>query len=421
MRVAIYARVSREEQVTGYSLDAQLDFCLVISQDRDYIVCRQFIEPGISGTSDKRPAFQAMIRAALAGEFDAVLVHKYDRLFRNRFDAVLYKQMFRERGIAVISATEPGSDDGPAGMLVEGMLEVVAEWYSTNLSSEVRKGIKRKAQNGEPIGPVPPGYHREPGNSWVAVTELGGLIAEAFCEFASGHWSLRSWAEEAYRRSYRTRAGGRLFAPGWQYIFRNKFYVGVIAYDGQEYQGRHAPLVDEVTFMAVQALLDSRPGAHHGSPRTYLLSGLLWSADYDCQMSGTTAKGKYRYYRAKVDDGPELLIPEPVAETQIISQLYHVQCNGATLTNFTAALRLALTVAPSVGVLYEALESAEDRRDLLRGVVTRIVVENGQVVRLELVDGFEFDSTESESPDTNPHPPYPQILTSLLYTLDGNL
>jgi hypothetical protein len=142
-------------------------------------------------------------------------------------------------------------------------------------------------------------------------------------------------------------------------------------------------------------------------------------------MSGTTAKGKYRYYRAKVNERPELLIPEPEAEAQIVSQLYHVQVNSAALTNFSAALRLALTVAPSVGVVYEALESAEDRRELLQGVVTRIVVEGGQVVTMELVDGFEFDSTESESPDTNPHPPvnpqYPQILTSLLYALDGAL
>jgi DNA invertase Pin-like site-specific DNA recombinase len=419
MRVAIYTRVSREEQITGYSLDAQLDACRGYALTQGWEIVNEFIEPGVTGTSDKRPAFQAMIRSALAGECDVVLVHKYDRLNRNRFDAVLYKRMLREKGVLVISASEPGSEDGPAGMLVEGMLEVIAEWYSANLSTEVRKGIRRKAANGEPVGPVPLGYYREPGTSWVAITELGGRITEAFQEFATGRYSLSAWATEACRQGYRSRSGGRIHAGNWQAIFRNRFYIGVIVYDGNEYQGKHTALVDEGTFMAVQNLLDSRPGAHHGPPQQYLLSGLLWSADHGRLMTGTTAKGMYRYYRAKTNGQSELLIPEPVAEEQIIGYLHHVVINGvgADLSSFPAALRLALTVAPSVGAVYAALESLNDRRELLRGVVTRVVIEGHEVTGLELVDGFEFDSDRSGSPDSNPHPP--TILTSLLYTACG--
>jgi len=414
MRVAIYTRVSREEQITGYSLDAQLDACRGYAGGQGWEIVSEFVEPGVTGTSDKRPAFQAMIRSALAGECDVVLVHKYDRLNRNRFDAVLYKRMLREKGIAVISASEPGSEDGPAGMLVEGMLEVIAEWYSANLSTEVRKGIRRKAANGEPVGPVPLGYYREPGTSWVAITELGGRITEAFQEFATGRYSLSAWATEACRWGYRSRSGGRIHAGNWQTIFRNRFYLGVIVYDGTEYQGKHTALVDEDTFMKVQKLLDSRPGAHHGPPQEYLLSGLLWSADHGQVMTGTTAKRRYRYYRAKLPDQPELLIPESAAEKQIAAQLHHVILNGADLSKFPAALRLALIVAPSVGAVYAALESLDDRRELLRGVVIHVVIEGHEVTGLELRDGFEFDSDRSGSPDSNPFPP--TILASLLYT-----
>lgn len=74
MRVAIYPRVSREEQVHGYSLDAQLDACRAYATAQGWTVVREFIEPGLTGTNDRRPAFQAMIAAALAGEFDIIEV-----------------------------------------------------------------------------------------------------------------------------------------------------------------------------------------------------------------------------------------------------------------------------------------------------------------------------------------------------------
>lgn len=418
MRVAIYPRVSREEQVHGYSLDAQLDACRAYAAAHGWEVVREFVEPGLTGTNDKRPAFQAMIAAALAGEFDVVLVHKFDRLARNRFDAVLYKRMLREKGIAVVSATEPGTEDGPAGMLVEGMLEVVAEWYSINLSTEVRKGLKRKAANGEPVtGSVPPGYNHEKGTSWVSITEFGARITEAFQEFATGRWSLRSWADEAYRRrGYRSRTGIKIYSSSWQEIFRNRFYLGVIIYDGIEYQGKHTALVDEDTFLKVQAVLDSRPSAGHQRPkRKYLLSGLLWSATYQVRFVGTMAKQKYIYYRAKVDGKPELLISEEVAEDQLRAYLHGVTVNGADLNLFPADLRLALMVAPTVGCVYDALPTEEERRVLVSGVIHRAIVEDRDIVDVELRSGFEFDSSKSGHSDSNPLPFYPEILVSLIY------
>jgi DNA invertase Pin-like site-specific DNA recombinase len=422
MRVALYTRVSREEQVHGYSLEAQLEACRAYAAAQGWTVVREFVEPGLTGTNDRRPAFQAMIAAALAGEFDVILVHKYDRLARNRYDAVLYKRMLREKGVAVVSATEPGTEDGPAGMLVEGMLEVVAEWYSLNLSAEVRKGLRRKAANGEPVsGSVPLGYNYEIGTSWVSIAEMGARITEAFEEFASSEWSLRSWADAAYSRGYRSRTGGPIWPSSWQEIFRNRFYLGVIVYDGQEYQGKHVALTDEDTFMKVQAILDSRPSGGQQRPkRKYLLSGLLWSATHQVNMVGMTAKQRYVYYRAKVADAPELLISEDNAESQLVTFLDHVVVvDGADLNKFPVGLRLALLVAPRVGCIYEALQSDEDRRALLTGVVSLAIVEKHDIVDVKLRAGFEFDSDKSGTSDSNPGNPitlsYPKILATLIY------
>jgi len=103
-----------------------------------------------------------------------------------------------------------------------------------------------------------------------------------------------------------------------------------------------------------------------------------------------------------------------IAESQITQRLHHVFVNGADLTGFPADLRLALQVAPSVGVVYAALEADEAKRMLLAGVISRVLVEERDVVALELQPGFEFDSEQSESPDSNPTSHHPHVVVSLI-------
>jgi DNA invertase Pin-like site-specific DNA recombinase len=149
---ALYIRVSTEEQ-TEYSPDAQkralLDYAkknkIFISSD--YI----FIDEGISGRiAEKRPGFMQMIKTAKQKPkpFDVILVHKFDRFSRSREDSVVYKSLLKkECGIKVISITEQLEDD-KFSIILESMLEAMAEYYSLNLSDEVKKGMTEKAKKG---------------------------------------------------------------------------------------------------------------------------------------------------------------------------------------------------------------------------------------------------------------------------------
>ncbi len=157
MRAALYARVSNEEQVQGYSLDAQLDAMRRHCLQMGWQAVAEFVEPGASARTVQRTQFQAMIAQARAHAFDILLVHKLDRVSRNREDAVIYKGLLRREGIQVVSVTEP-NDGSPAGKLQEGMLEIFAEWFSANLAQETRKGhFTTSAQR-----PV-----REPPTLWI--------------------------------------------------------------------------------------------------------------------------------------------------------------------------------------------------------------------------------------------------------------
>ena len=112
MRYATYVRVSRDEQVMGYSLEAQerLVSEWVRRQGGDLAGEQVSIyrDEGHSARTDDRPAFQQMIADARAGRFDAIVVHKFDRLARDRYDSVTYKALLRKKlGLKVLSASEP--------------------------------------------------------------------------------------------------------------------------------------------------------------------------------------------------------------------------------------------------------------------------------------------------------------------------
>jgi site-specific DNA recombinase len=142
MRYAAYVRVSDEEQLRGYSLDAQRRIIQDWGRSKGGSLVKVYSEEGESATTADRTQFQQLRLDARRGAFDAVVVHKFDRFARNRYDALAIKSLFRyDYKIKVLSVTEPSEDsgDGPIGALIEGIMECVADWYSRNLATEVKK------------------------------------------------------------------------------------------------------------------------------------------------------------------------------------------------------------------------------------------------------------------------------------------
>ncbi len=159
---AAYIRVSTEDQ-TEYSPDSQRSKLKEYAAAHDLLLPEPFIylDEGISGRSaEKRPAFLQMIGTAKQKPrpFDLILVWKFSRFARSRQDSILYKSMLRkECGIDVVSITEQLSGD-PTSILVEALLEAMDEYYSINLSQEVRRGMNEKFSRGGVVSVPPFGY-----------------------------------------------------------------------------------------------------------------------------------------------------------------------------------------------------------------------------------------------------------------------
>ena len=161
--VAIYARVSSDRQDVDLSISAQLKALREYAARNGYMVIKEFVDEAESGRSTARPAFREMISMARMKNppFQLILVWKLSRFARNREDSIIYKSLLRKQGIQIISINEP-IEDTPTGRLMEGMIEVIDEFYSSNLAQDIIRGMRENASRGFFNGSRPPfGYLRK--------------------------------------------------------------------------------------------------------------------------------------------------------------------------------------------------------------------------------------------------------------------
>jgi DNA invertase Pin-like site-specific DNA recombinase len=206
-----YLRVSTAGQAErgggaeeGYSIPAQRDGNKRKAHSIGAIIGKEFVDRGTSARSADRPELQKMLEYIKDNKdrVDYLIVHKVDRLARNRGDDVDITRALGEAGVQLVSASE-SIDNTPSGMLLHGIMSSIAEFYSRNLSTEVKKGISEKVKNGGTPGKAPLGYKnirdfddRGRRDSRVVIDpERAPLVGLAFKEYAAGNWSLASLAE----------------------------------------------------------------------------------------------------------------------------------------------------------------------------------------------------------------------------------
>ena len=163
-RAVSYIRVSTRGQAErggaeeGFSIPAQREANKRKAASLGALIVKEFVDRGESARSANRPELQKMLRYLReTPEIDFCIVHKLDRLARNRADDVEINKAFDEAGVRLISTSE-NIDQTPGGMLLHGIMSSIAEFYSLNLANEAIKGMRQKAQNGCSISKAPLGY-----------------------------------------------------------------------------------------------------------------------------------------------------------------------------------------------------------------------------------------------------------------------
>ncbi len=306
MNAVLYARVSTEKQADkDLSIPAQLQAMRDYARHRSWIVVEEFVEPGVSARTAVRPALQAMLSRCKAPDNrpDVVLVHKVDRLARNVYDHATIRVLLQQQHITLASVVE-NMDDSVSGQLVENIMASIAQFYSGNLSEEVKKGMRQKVLKGGWPHLPPRGYIQvksdgDRGSRIEVHAKTGPLIRAAFERYASGWYSLKGLAAAMSREGI-TASNGRAIAPAQVHrMLTNPFYMGRVHWKDLDVAGTHEPLVTGALFERVQAALRQRfrePGAK-GSVNGFPLRGLAICATCRGHMTAGWHKKRFGYYR----------------------------------------------------------------------------------------------------------------------------
>ena len=159
MKAVVYARNSSDSQPEESIEGRQLRECLEFANKIGVDVVANHIDRAKTATSDNRPDFQRMIKDSYKHCFDMIIVWKLDRFSRDRYDSAHYKHILKKNGVKVVSAKENISE-GPEGIILESMLEGMAEYYSAELSVKVKRGLKENALKAKVNGgQVPFGFY----------------------------------------------------------------------------------------------------------------------------------------------------------------------------------------------------------------------------------------------------------------------
>ena len=299
-KAVIYARYSSSNQ-NEQSIEGQLRDNYAWAKQKDILVIGEYIDRAISGTKDKRPEFQRLISDASTRKFQLVIVWKLDRFARNRYDSAIYKAKLKKYGVKVVSVME-NITDSPEGIILEGLLESMAEYYSANLSENTKRGKRETALKGHwNGGHLPYGYKVEKGKL-VPDEKTAPIVRYLFEQYASGR-AKADLIREMESKGIKSPNGNLLTYGSFNSVLRNPVYIGKGTFKGDIVEGMAVPLVDEETFKKVQAQikLRSRAPAARKAKVEYLLSGKLYCGTCGEAMVGVsgTSKSKmiYHYYR----------------------------------------------------------------------------------------------------------------------------
>ena len=253
---AAYIRVSTNDQME-LSPESQLKEIIKFAGDHDIMVPEEFIFMEKAGRSGKRagnrPEFQRMIATAkmVPRPFAVILVWKFSRFARNQDESTFYKGMLRKKlGIDILSVSEPVLD-GMYGRLIELIIEWQDEFYSYNLSAEVRRGMEQKALGGGYQSALPLGYRSPgPGKIPVIVKEQAEIVKTIFSLCVDEGKTPSQIAAFLNENKFKTKRGKNFEGRSAEYILKNPFYTGRVRWNRAPHGSRRENPAEEIFIAA---------------------------------------------------------------------------------------------------------------------------------------------------------------------------
>lgn len=373
-RAVIYARVSSERQAEeGWSQEAQVERLREYAARNGLEVVREVVAAESAKASGRR-AFQeavALLSAPMGPR--VLLVEKADRATRNLADYLTLDEL-RQSGVEIHSTREGlviSADCDPSVELMWGLQVQFAKHFVSNLSREVKKGLRQARRDGVWTHRAPVGYvnTRVDGRARLVVDEeRRSEVCRIFEAYASGDFSARKLAATT---SLTWPSGKPVGQQAIVRMLRHPVYAGLIPTDEGLTPGLHEPLVAPATWHAIQARLDGRNRVK-GTPRQRMpyAGGLFTCASCEASIVGGWSKGRSkRYAYLWCRNGCTRSVPMHVVEDQVAGRLDELTLPDEGREAVRNAIQ-TLAAAESKTVKAELLHLQREQRRLTTRVST---------------------------------------------------
>ena len=387
IRLVAYYRYSGGSGQTEQSIEGQRRDCEAYAKLHGMTILHEYIDRHISGKTDDRAAFQQMMKDSDKGAFDMVICWKTDRFARNRYDSAVYKKRLRDNGVEIIYAAE-SNVQGAEGIIIEGLMEALAEYYSAELAEKMRRGMRESALKGQAISRCRAlGLTTDENKKFVIDERTAPTVRFIFEHYAAGE-SSTSIIEQLNAKGLRTSQGGPFNKSSIPRIIQNEMYRGV--YVSKAYNVRIEDaipaIIDDDLWGRAQAMMKTNRQlkAKYEPKADYLLSGKLFCAECGGLMKGVSGHSGgngevYRYYACSNPECHKRNIPKADLEGKVIRSIRDHLLQPDTMEALADALvEVQEADATKPDAEREALE--QELRDVRRrGKNIMDAIENGSV------------------------------------------
>lgn len=296
----IYARYSSHNQ-REESIEQQVEECLAFARANNLRVVEVYSDKAISGKTDRRTAFQRLLRDAEKGKFQVVVAYKSNRIARNMLNALQYEAKLDSYGIKTLYAKEEFGDTAAGRFALRTMMNV-NQFYSENMAEDIRRGLMDNAAECKANGLTPFGYVRGEDGKYVIDEAEAAIIREIYDKVLTGV-TFADIANNLNARGIKTKKGNLWNKNSFHRIVRNDSYIGVFRYSGVVIPDGIPPIITKEVFERMQQYLQSKknPQGRHRENGEYLLTGKLhcgYCGAFMVGVSGTGKSGALHHYYA---------------------------------------------------------------------------------------------------------------------------
>lgn len=422
LKAVAYARFSSDLQ-REESIDAQIRAIKQFAEQNGYA------HRGISGTTDNRPQFQAMIEDVKNSNISAVIVHKFDRFARNRADSAIYRRELEIQGVKLLSVLE-NFDDSPESVILQSVIEGYNEYYSKNLRREVMKGLKENALSCRHTGGTPClGYDVDKSTMKLVVNEWEAEAVKLIFKLYLEGFGYSHIINELNKKGYKTKRGAAFGKNSLYEILRNEKYAGVYVYNlsaskntlGKFNRHKSKPddeviridggvpqIISKENFQKAQQIMTARKRktAAFRAKQEYSLSGKIICGECGCSYAGNSRKPNathplYVSYRCTKRNGkikcinPE--IQRDLIESIVLKKLANKVFDEKFLpevickyNEFAAAKNTELTA--SISAIKDKIAKTE------KGIanIVNVIMQTGSVALSDKLKELECDKAKFE-------------------------